>query len=1108
MEDIKTILDSIRQHTTAEANAYASNRTIGRGRVKIGKVPEKTIWVANVGYQSSNRYYTTGDGRVESVSNANVHTYTGDGATVISKNTAPGRLIMEHYSGIHPYMAPAGRMSMEIYNAAYYTQPQGRNEVYDLSVGIAGQQRRLNFANLESALSSYLKLINDRAKTEDIIAKRERELEEKRKAEEAAKIAAQKARDEEERRKREEALRLAEEERRRTEEEILKHKEENKIREQQAKEYEEAYNFIRMQASLRLNPRLDASQNDVKFSHVFDGVTTIIEGGPGTGKSTTLIQRMKLLIDAGDLEDYAINNPEANLTQKKIEIATARNGWVFFSPTDLLCKYLKEDMAYEGLTQYEDKTHVWKDFLRKSLIRDDYKIAGAKCRFVFTKKNGEDGLFIGDQLQVAKDFQQYYIDSLKKRLLKVAAVDYSKFSWKILGKMIADTCKEVEKAEDLGAICRLLFKLNAIKDIVMPAGVPSAKDIVSAYESRVDEITNKYLVAWKKDEDFYEELLDCEEDILDTDETTVSVVDVDEEDTIDKTDDITIELQKDIKRLIRRIASSKDDASLVIEPVYEELYDLLRDKIKREDLKQISEIAYFNKEVYPCISNVEVFLLNVDYVCNTYLSFRKECFEKKDANWNQEILEKMVSVTSKNYIHHDECSLLIGVINNILICVARLSEDRFDSFTGRFANAYKKNRKAVIGIDEATDYSLIDYYAMYSLRHHAVSSFTLSGDMMQSMNEFGIKDWKSLQNPLIFDKVDVKQLRVSYRQGPKLIKLAHYLYNKATGKRAPYSCYLKDEKNTPDPLWFKSNDLEEKAAWMAKRVLEVQTAYKKVPSIAIFVNTTKEAQDLYDALKSEEILENAGIDVINCTANDELYAPDSIRIFLLERVKGMEFEVVFFYNIDEVTKAKLIDQYLYVGLSRATFYMAVASNEIEDEQLLELSERFSKRTKWRPRKRLMDDSSADKTKEGPIEVKDLKTTNIIHEEIEEDEKDIDNDEVEDNPNVGSDSEWYFVDSVPFTKSSKYFSSRDCRVVLSELGYYLEVNDEYIKLGDYIEGFQYDDGNVWIKKPADDRGYRMVHDNQVNIHLIGYIREEDNMIVFTDPENEEYTINFT
>ena len=111
MEDIKNILDSIKQHTTAEADAYASNRTIGRGRVKIGKMPEKTVWVANTGYQSSNRYYTTGDGRVESLANSSIHTYTGDG-TVISKNTAPGRLIMENYSGTHPYVAPAGRLTM------------------------------------------------------------------------------------------------------------------------------------------------------------------------------------------------------------------------------------------------------------------------------------------------------------------------------------------------------------------------------------------------------------------------------------------------------------------------------------------------------------------------------------------------------------------------------------------------------------------------------------------------------------------------------------------------------------------------------------------------------------------------------------------------------------------------------------------------------------------------------------------------------------------------------------------------------------------------------------------------------------------------------------
>ncbi|MCR5820491.1 MAG: hypothetical protein K6F94_06070, partial [Bacteroidaceae bacterium] len=864
-EELKDILESIKKHTSAEADTGAINRTIGRGRVKIDGHGEKTLWVANAGYQSTHTHSRTWDGRVESVNNGTVHTYREDGV-VISKNTAPGRILMENYSGTHQYVAPAGRLSMEIYNSSYYTQQRERKSVYDLSVGIAGQDKRLNFETLEKAHSTYLKLIQDRRETEEMIALREKQLEAHRKTEEEAKIAAQAAIDEEERLKREEEIRLAEEIRRKMEEEIQRHKEENIQREQQAKEYEETYNFIRTQASLRLNPRLDPLQNEIKFSHIYDGVTTVIEGGPGTGKSTTLIQRMKLLIDPEDLNDYRLNNPNTPLTEQKINIVSTRNAWVFFSPTDLLCKYLKEDMSYEGLTQYEDKTHVWKDFLRKTLIREDYKIAGNKCRFVFTKNNAEDTLFVGDQIQIAHDFQMYYLQTLKNRLLKVASIDTSQYSWKIIGKMIAQRCMEAEKAKDISDICRLLFSLSSYKELTLPNGMPTAKEIVATYEKKIDELTSRYLVDWKKNKDFFDLLQDCEEDILDTDDTTVSVVDVDEEDTIDKSDDIYIELQKDIKRLIRRIASSKDNASLVIEPVYEELYSLLKDKIKREDLKEISDIAFFNKEVYPCISNAEVFLLNIDFFCNTYLAFRKNRLEMQDTNWNLDILGRMVGTVSKNYIHHDECSLLIGTINSILTRVARISEERFDGFNGRFATAYKKNRKAVIGVDEATDYSIIDYYAINSLRHHVVSAVTLCGDMMQSMNEYGIKDWKKLQHPLLFKNVDVKHLRMSYRQGPKLIKLAHYLYHKATGKRAPYSCYLRDEKKTPDPLWHESDDMNEKAEWMAKRVLEVFDAYKKVPSIAIFVNNTKEAQELYDALKEQEILENAGIDVINCTA--------------------------------------------------------------------------------------------------------------------------------------------------------------------------------------------------------------------------------------------------
>ena len=115
----------------------------------------------------------------------------------------------------------------------------------------------------------------------------------------------------------------------------------------------------------------------------------------------------------------------------------------------------------------------------------------------------------------------------------------------------------------------------------------------------------------------------------------------------------------------------------------------------------------------------------------------------------------------------------------------------------------------------------------------------------------------------------------------------------------------------------------------------------------------------------------------------------------------------------------------------------------------------------------------------------------------------------DTNDINDESEWFFIDSVPFSKASKdlSFTSCDCRVVLSSLGYYLEVNGEYIKLGDYPNGYSYDEGNIWIKKAIDNKGRRMVHNTEDGTYLIGFIREDDNIIVYTNPDGEEFTITF-
>lgn len=69
----------------------------------------------------------------------------------------------------------------------------------------------------------------------------------------------------------------------------------------------------------------------------------------------------------------------------------------------------------------------------------------------------------------------------------------------------------------------------------------------------------------------------------------------------------------------------------------------------------------------------------------------------------------------------------------------------------------------------------------------------------------------------------------------------------------------------------------------------------------------------------------AGIEVKVCSDNN-LEGEKTLRIFPIDQVKGMEFEAVFFYDIDDIESSSLINKYLYVGLSRASMYLAVTSN--------------------------------------------------------------------------------------------------------------------------------------------------------------------------------------
>ena len=96
----------------------------------------------------------------------------------------------------------------------------------------------------------------------------------------------------------------------------------------------------------------------------------LIDGGPGTGKTTTMIQRLKYL-----LSDVALRD-NTKMTEKEIvELTspeTVNTKWMFFSPNTLLLEYLRNNMREEEMIANDGNTFTLEQFRKKMLL--EYKL--------------------------------------------------------------------------------------------------------------------------------------------------------------------------------------------------------------------------------------------------------------------------------------------------------------------------------------------------------------------------------------------------------------------------------------------------------------------------------------------------------------------------------------------------------------------------------------------------------------------------------------------------------------------------------------------------------------------------------------------------------------
>ena len=888
-ESLADIAWAINKHTITEHQNMPCQGGVARYRVDLEEKPSiHQVFLANVPVRKQVWY--------------------GDDSINIYKNTKlGGALIMKGIGNSIYYANRPAPYKLKVYNKATY-----RHWVTGSVDQIEIQQedkKRYRFADLQSLLSQFQaakkKEDENKRRLKELEKEREEiELQQKKAAEEEA-LRLQKEREENERKTREcqEKAELFEKE----------------IAETNAK-IKYIKSFVRNELALRAQHILDPSQEEAKRSHLYDGVPVLIDGGPGTGKTTTMIQRLKFL-----LSDVALRE-NTEMSEKDIIELTNPNSidskWIFFSPNTLLLEYLRNNMREEDMIANDGNTFTLEQFRKKMLL--EYKLRNPETDSPFKNysfRNENPQPLILNAQQAIHDFEQFCINNIKNILLKAYKLPTSEYEWHAKAVQIKAYCKSAENVNDMAALINLFNSLqddqsNQVRDIEQQLEkLLGTVSVEIQQEILKDETTlssvKELLEKWNK-----ESAPQNDEDVLETE----MVEDAESEDESGKLN-FEADLYKRLKALIRTVSVIKIDSKKKLGGRQAELYSIISKHLNEESLNKVGGLVWFVKNYALLTKGIEsnIFV----QIPRLYKLFRKKQLENSSSNYNLVLLKKIIEKESNKHLHADEQSLLIGYINNMLYQINKRSSVRFNNLKHKYALAYKEWVKPVIGVDEATDFSILDYFLICSFRHYKFNSITLCGDIMQGITENGINDWNDLK--WIMPGLIKKELKVSYRQTPTLVKLAREMYKDEEGHYPSYQSDKElDEENEPAPIACVSDDEDEKAEWIAKRIIEVYKIYdSKIPSVAVFVGDEVNVSQFINTIYDTDLLN--GIDVVDCTGGRALNRSDIVRVFRISEVKGMEFEVAFFYNLDEALQGRangLMKKYLYVGLSRATTHLA------------------------------------------------------------------------------------------------------------------------------------------------------------------------------------------
>ena len=686
-------------------------------------------------------------------------------------------------------------------------------------------------------------------------------------------------------------------------------------------------------AALRNQPKLDPAQLQVKQLQILDG-QVIIHGGPGTGKTTALLDRLSLFT-----EREAIREHVPGLSNKALDRLTDPNtAYLLFTPNELLLHYLKEAMNTKGLLADSAKLTTWRGYRDRLAHQLGLLTADAeKSRFVKDR-----GAFRTESMtfDVQPDEWQAFIailcapfpEFVVRRHTRVFTIEADASDDPDLVREVQDRLAEAGEARSLAELLRIFQSLyDHSHEAATEAHRKSTK--------RIRRLAQRLQATIRADKQARARLLGALAELRDDpSDVADDGAEADDQEAFDAGQEPpgetrNAELINSLARsLLRKLAlRGRGLAGVRMTKREQTMLDHCQAWIDHQALEAIAPTLLTSLVRRACagpdgnvVAQAGPFYL---WLRRTQFSERLNAFLHPDL---RNRLGKSGNLAGKT-IGPDELDLVLFV-QLWLLRLRRAVPSFRQSGKSNLSEVFDSSLREIIAVDEATDFSPIQLACMAMAANPDYDCVTLSGDLMQRMTDYGLKGWEeyeSVAKEVGLAPVHRGGLDVSYRQSRRLLSVTNQLYEAGTGSTASTGSPYPPSEYDPPPLLHVGTDLPDCAAWIAQRVVEIRRSYDAhgvIPTIAVLVADEPSVNPFADAL--EDALSFSGnIEIDRCHDGRVLGEGAAVRIFNVEHIKGIEFEAAFFHDMGRIAARfpQVAEKLLYVGLSRASLYLGITA---------------------------------------------------------------------------------------------------------------------------------------------------------------------------------------